>query len=78
MTMLARSEDGPNDTERQAFNASIRSGWQTFADAVVDVDADPHFGPNFPSSIYCADQTHPNNTGYGIVAGLVATVVASL
>lgn len=83
MTVLPRSSVGVSGTfeaDRQTINASLRANWPTYADALVDVAADPRIGDqgDETDTTYYADLTHLNNTGYGVVASLVAPVLKAL
>jgi lysophospholipase L1-like esterase len=65
------SADG--ETKRQAVNAFIRSGG-TGADAVVDFDAlmrDPSNPAALNPAYDSGDHLHPNDTGYGVMAGAI-------
>ena len=79
-TVLPRSASDPFDANRQTLNTNIRANWGTFADGLADIAADQRIGvPGAnANSAYFADGTHPNNTGYGIMAQIVAGAVGPL
>ena len=58
---------------RAEYNNLIRAGWPTFADALVDLDADPAL-----AAMTIGDDVHPNGDGHQRIAVRVAPVVASL
>jgi lysophospholipase L1-like esterase len=58
---------------RAEYNTRIRQGWPTFADALVDLDADPAL-----AAMTIGDAVHPNVDGHQRIAARVAPVVASL
>lgn len=80
VTTLPRGAADPYETKRQTYNSSIRAGWATFADALADVAADSRIGDAGDNSdgTYYSDGTHLNNTGYGVVAGIVTAAVQGL
>jgi lysophospholipase L1-like esterase len=80
LTMLPR-ERGSNEDKRVAFNERVRAEWATFADALVDVAADPRIGDlgdEADKTYYVGDLTHLNDVGNGVVAELVAKGVESV
>jgi len=80
-TILPRSASDPFESNRQALNASIRANWGTFADGLADIAADSRIGApgaNANQEYFAADGTHPNNAGYGVLAGIVAGAVGLL
>ena len=67
------------DTSRDTYNSSIRSGWTGFADALADVASDPHLGPDGSYSNttwYSSDQLHLSDAGYASVATVVLGALA--
>lgn len=69
------------ETRRLEVNSLIRSNWTTFADALADVAADNRLGDYddcLNTTYYTADKVHMNNTGYTIVAQIVASAVNTL
>lgn len=69
---------GLNNTTRATVNASIRNGYTAYAVDIADIAADPNIGPdgaNTNLTYYNADQIHMNNTGYGVVGGIVKAAV---
>lgn len=77
LTMLPRSDSYAQpdfEARRQAANEKIRAGWESFADLVVDVADDQRIGrPGAEKDLvyYTSDRVHINDTGHGVVAGLV-------
>lgn len=84
VTALARTDanaGGSFETRRQAFNTSVRAGWSTFADALVDLSTDVRLDDGtgtLPVAVDSGDLVHPNNTGLGYIAALVQPAVAAL
>ena len=83
-TMLPRSDastPGTFETDRQAFNTWLRANYATFADVLADVAADTRIGEagdETNRTYYAGDNVHLNDTGYGIVAGIVRTAISGL
>lgn len=67
-------------TDRATINASIRSNYLTYADAVMDFAADSRIGANgaADSATYFADKLHPTDAGNAIMAEIAADAVRSL
>lgn len=59
--------------EREAFNAELRSSWPTFADGLVDLDADPAL-----ADMVNPDNVHPTEDGHERIAAHFAAVVRSV
>ncbi|MCM3901014.1 MAG: SGNH/GDSL hydrolase family protein [Pyrinomonadaceae bacterium] len=84
MTILPRAAAGISatfETDRQTVNASIRSNWRSFANAIADVGGSALIGDagdNDNITYYDADDIHLNNAGYAIVAGLVKAAIESI
>jgi lysophospholipase L1-like esterase len=84
VTCLPRSNGGLYanfETDRQTVNTSIRANYTSYADALADVAADNRigdFGDSDDTTYYDADKTHLNDTGYAIVASIVATAIQTL
>jgi lysophospholipase L1-like esterase len=82
-TILPRTEAGTPagfETARQSVNTSIR-GDTSLYDALADVAADSRIGDAGDSddtTYYNSDKVHLNTTGAGVVAGIVATAVATV
>jgi lysophospholipase L1-like esterase len=69
------------DARRADYNTRIRTNWASFADAIADVAADSRIGDdgdNNDTTYYQVDAVHPNDTGAGIIAGIIKTAVLSL
>lgn len=82
LTILPRTTGvGTFEADRQTVNANIRANWATFADALADVGTSTvigEAGDNLNTTYYDTDGVHLNNTGYGVVAGIVAAAIATL
>ena len=84
MTLLPRS-DGTYppgfEANRQAVNMKIRATWPGFADAFVDVGADPLIGRpgcEVNRKFFSGDRVHLNNSGLAVVAGQVGQLLRRL
>ena len=78
-TMIPRST--LSDASRLSYNASIRAGWQTFADGLDDLGNDPILGQagvQSNTNYYSADQTHLTPAGYGIAATYASAAITKL
>ncbi len=80
-TVLPRSNDETPATfeqQRQSMNAQIRETWPEFADALVDIAADPRIGDpgDELDPTFYADRLHLTAAGYAIVAEQALDVVA--
>jgi lysophospholipase L1-like esterase len=84
MTTIARSDSfaGPNfEPRRQELNRLIRANWESFADMLIDIAADPRLGPagaEYNTTYFTPDRVHLNNHGYGLVAAIVKTRLLEL
>jgi lysophospholipase L1-like esterase len=84
LTMLPRSDGAfPSSLEadRQTLNRLIRATWPGFADALVDVGADPLVGmghSELDTRLFNSDRVHLNNTGLSVIAGRVGQVLTEL
>lgn len=65
-------------TEVDSLNSLIRANWATFADALVDLAADPRLDDNTDTTYYNEDQLHFNDAGRAVVAELVGPAVEGL
>lgn len=80
-TCLPRSSAGvPGDfnAQRATYNTLIRSNYQYFADALLDVAADSRIGDDGDETnltYYSGDNVHLNNNGYSVVAELALPIV---
>jgi hypothetical protein len=77
---LASAHEGL-DAARVTYNTYIRAGWDTFADEMFDVGADPTMGPigaYANLTYYNADGLHPNDSGYAIIASVCQTAINRL
>src|SRR5262249_41231009 len=69
------------DVNKNIYNALIRTNWPQFADGLADIAADSRIGADgaYANTTYFnADQIHPNDTGYTIMAGIVQTAITNL
>jgi lysophospholipase L1-like esterase len=84
LTMLPRSDASAlptTEAAREQLNDLLRSNWQEFADALVDVAADPGLGApgdELNQEYYQSDRVHLNDNGLGTVARLVYQTVSGL
>lgn len=84
LTVLPRSDAGtPGDfeTKRQGMNAMLRADYSSFADGLADVASNSNIGDagdELNTTYYNADKVHMTETGYGVVAGIVAPVISGL
>jgi lysophospholipase L1-like esterase len=71
---------GSRHADINGYNTLIRAFWPLFADSLADVAADPRLGTDeaYSNKVYFADDTHLNDNGYKIVAGIVKTAVLKL
>lgn len=80
-TTIVGGDEAAFNVQRALFNTSVRSGYTSWADGLVDVAADSRIGDDgddLDTTYYDADKVHLNDTGYAIVAGLAKTVVQAL
>jgi len=84
LTPSANLAQGANHEEaRLAYNVLLRSNYTEFADALVDIGADPimgdyaqaNSGPNF---YYDSSKVHHSRGGWEIIASLVNTAILEL
>lgn len=68
----------PQNTIRQNINTWIRANWSSWADGLVDLDADSRLSNTADTTYFQADGVHPNETGHGVVHDLVKTQLAAL
>lgn len=70
------------DTQMVRYGALIRCGWRSFADGIVDVQADPRLGApgaeRNPVYFNGRDFTHLTDAGYAIVGRDAASAVTRL
>jgi hypothetical protein len=84
LTILPRSDakSYPGfEINRQDLNYLIRCHWREFADALVDVAADPNLGENgaeLNQEYFNPDRVHLNNNGLGLVARHVYDTISGL
>lgn len=80
VTMLKRVEFNQfpaREAERQIYNSLLRANWQTFADALADVDANPLL-QDPTNTTYFPDGVHPGTVGNQEMANIIGAAVASL
>jgi lysophospholipase L1-like esterase len=77
LTCMPRTDAGSSShaTRYLIYNALIRSQWVEFADAMVDVVADPRLANSANTAFFSTDKVHLNAAGQAVVASLVAPVV---
>jgi lysophospholipase L1-like esterase len=81
LTLLPRSDIASFNARRNSFNTLVRQQWPGFADALVDVAADPRMGDdgdNLDVTYYRRDQVHPNALGCAVLAQDTAPVLDAL
>ena len=83
LTMLPRQEntDTTFEAKKVSFNANVVANWTTFADGLADVAADSRIGDagdDADTTYYDPDRVHLNDTGYGVVAGIVKDALVTL
>jgi len=83
LTVLPRTQVGLPATfeaDRQAINAELRQHWRDYADALVDVGANPTLGPDGSQAnlTYYWDGIHLTDAGYAVVAGMVAPALEAV
>lgn len=84
VTLLPRTEFNGNPTKTAAWSAMntwLRANYTSWANAIADVQADSRIGDigdENDTTYFDADKVHLNNTGYGVVAGIVRDVILSL
>lgn len=66
------------DTGQPIFNSTIRANWQSYADALIDVQAQTNLQDPTNLTYFQSDKIHLTGAGYRIVAGLVKTAIDSL
>lgn len=80
-TCLPRGAVAQFETDRQAFNTSVRANWATYADALCDVGGNATIGAagaQNNATYYNVDAIHLTAAGHQIVAGLVTTALSGL
>lgn len=65
------------EASRIRANELLRASWPTFADALLDLDADPRLSV-VSSLYYLPDRVHLNTDGQSVVATLALPVIASV
>jgi lysophospholipase L1-like esterase len=82
LTMISRGMfNGTQEGYRQDFNTAVRANWTTYADALVDVDANTvvgGVGTYANTTYYQNDQIHLKAAGFAAVAAALQPVVNSL
>lgn len=69
-----------HESRRQTVNAWLRSNWATFADALCDIGGNADIGQDGDEedlTYYQSDKVHPNATGAGVIASLVAAKIGA-
>lgn len=78
LTVLPSNRPATFEAARLAFDAMLRSGWDTFADGLVDIAADPRIGDTgdeLDRQFYWDDQLHLTNAGNAVMASVAAPVL---
>ena len=84
LTMIPRDDAAaPADfeTKRLAFNTDVRANWASHFDALCDPALDSRFdeeADTLNATNYNADLVHLTATGYGAIAGMVETTLATI
>lgn len=79
LTVIARTSfTAGMNVYKDAYNATVRANWTSFAEGFVDVAADGRFTNSANLTYYNADGTHLTATGYAAIASLVAPAVFAL
>lgn len=66
------------ESDRQVVNTFVRNNWVKFADALIDVAADPRLQNSADTTYFSGDKLHLTNAGYAVVADRADPVVRSL
>jgi lysophospholipase L1-like esterase len=66
------------DATQAAVNVLIRANWESYADALCDVQADARLSNPLDTTYFSADKLHLNSAGYGVVAELAASALVGL
>ena len=71
---------GTNNTNKDTFNASIRSGFTGFADGLADLNAIAQLtaANMVAGGSYSTDGIHPNSTAAGLMASVIETALATI
>lgn len=80
-TCIARGDAGWTagmEATRLAINASIVANWPTFADALIDLAADPRLQDPNDTDYFFIDKIHPNDGGHAVVAELARPILLSM
>jgi lysophospholipase L1-like esterase len=67
-----------NITTLNSVNATIRSGFSTYADALADWAADARLQDPTDATYYASDQVHTNDAGDSVKAAIVRTAIDPL
>jgi lysophospholipase L1-like esterase len=76
--ITAGTLSGGQQTIRGNVNTWIKANYTTLADALCDADGDAKLQNPADTTYFNADTIHLNNTGYGVVAGLMKTQIEAL
>lgn len=68
------------EAKRQEYNDMLRGSWHSFADAFVDIGADPYIGVagSETNTLYYYDTVHLTSAGYHIVADAVSDAIIGI
>ena len=78
LTVLPASDPVTFEATRLAYNGMVRASWETFADGLADIAADPRIGDtgdNLDRQFYGKDALHPNDAGNAVMAAVAAPVL---
>ena len=78
LTVLPASDPETFEATRLAYDGMVRASWNTFADGLADIAADPRIGDtgdNLDRQFYGPDALHPNNAGNAVMAAVAAPVL---
>ena len=78
LTVLPSNRPETFEATRLAYDAMLRSGWNTFADGLVDVAADHRIGDTgdeLDGQFYLVDQLHLTSAGSAVMASVAAPVL---
>jgi hypothetical protein len=80
LTVLPTNRPETFEATRLAYNAMVREHWETFADGLADIGADPRIGDTgdeLDQQFYQSDALHLTNAGNSVMAAVTAPVIAA-
>jgi lysophospholipase L1-like esterase len=81
LTVLPTNRPETFEATRLVYNAMVRAHWETFADGLADIAADPRIGDTgdeYDQQFYESDALHLTNAGNSVMAAVTAPVIAAL